>query len=509
MTTLDRLVRDSARRAPSARAVKAGDDVWTYGEFDEAADAVAVALLDLGVKPGDRVGVWLEKGTQAVAAMQGALRAGAAYVPIDPLSPRVRAQTIMADCSMAAVVSDVARTSGALVDELAGVASICVDGRVGAHGARSVSWDDAVHGKKEPPPHARGPGDLAYILYTSGSTGTPKGVCISHENALAFVCWSAEVLGARADDVFSSHAPFHFDLSVLDLYAAFLVGGCVTIIPETLSYIPAGLVDFVASERPSIWYSVPSALTLMMQHGLADLADLPMRSVCFAGEPWPIGHLRAFRARFPQVRLLNLYGPTETNVCTWYEVRETSNALGERTKPVPIGRASCGDEVWAVKEDGARAAVGEKGELHVAGPTVMLGYWGKEPQGKKPYATGDIVLRIDDHDYEYVGRRDHMVKLRGYRVELGDVEAALLQHAGVRGAAAVVTRGEEPKLVAFLEARDGAAPSLLELKRHCAERLPRYMVVDRARLLDALPRTRNGKIDRLALQDLADRGAQT
>jgi amino acid adenylation domain-containing protein len=343
----------------------------------------------------------------------------------------------------------------------------------------------------------RADSDLAYILYTSGSTGKPKGVCISHRNALAFIEWARTTVGARAGDRFASHAPFHFDLSVFDLYVSFACGGTTCIIPEGAAYAPQLLVEFIREEQITIWYSVPTALTLMLEHGeLLDLEPLPMRAVIFAGEPFPIKPLRRIRERWPELRLFNFYGPTETNVCTAYEVGTIDP---ERIHPVPIGTASSGDCVWAVKEDGTHAGVGEEGELLVSGPTVMVGYWGEAPHDG-PYRTGDIVRLLPDGNYEYIGRRDHMVKVRGYRIEMGDIEAALLAHPGLR-AAAVVVSGESIKtrIVAFAVASGASRPTVLQLKRHCADRLPRYMIIDDVRYVEALPRTANGKIDRLAL----------
>jgi amino acid adenylation domain-containing protein len=361
-----------------------------------------------------------------------------------------------------------------------------------------MAWSDLERLSAAPQASPGSEDELAYILYTSGSTGVPKGVCVSHRNALAFIEWAAREVDARPDDRFSNHAPFHFDLSVFDMYAAWRVGACVSIVPEQHAYVPRALVDFVVRERITVFYAVPSALILMVDRGdLLEQEDLRLRTVVFAGEPYPVKQLRRLRHGLPNVRMFNWYGPTETNVCTGYEVTAIEP---DRTAPVPIGRAASGDRVWAVRDDGAVAGVGEEGELLVSGPTVATGYWGREPYGDGPYRTGDVVRQEAPGEYVYVGRRDHMVKIRGHRVELGEVEAALLSHPGVREAAVVATgSGLEARLVAFV-APDAEPPSLLDLKRHCAQRLPRHMIVDSVVFLEDLPRTRNGKVDRLALQ---------
>ncbi len=422
--------------------------------------------------------------------MQGTLRIGAAYVPLDPLAPLARIREIVADCEMRVVITTPGRAEAsgdlpAAVMRVDPEATPVLDGPGLAPAERIRRSDD----------------DLAYILYTSGSTGTPKGVCISHRNALAFIEWAGDEVEVMGSDRLSNHAPFHFDLSVFDLYAAFRAGASVHLVPETLAYAPERLVAFLIAHEISVWYSVPSALMLMMsQGGLLDVDPFPARAVIFAGEPFPIAHLRRLVDGHPTARYWNFYGPTETNVCTFHEVHDIPP---EQTTPVPIGRACSGDTVWAVKDDGSRAGVGEIGELHVSGPTVLIGYWGKPLHGPGPYATGDLVKLEDDGSWAYIGRRDHMVKVRGHRIELGDIEAALATHPGVSDVAVVVTGSSlEARLVAFLEAAD-PPPSLLAIKRFCAERLPRYMIVDEVRPVDRLPRTRNGKIDRIALSAVA------
>lgn len=485
------LVRQQARLSPGLLAVTGPDGEMTYGELDEEADLVAHALAGRGVRPGDRVALWLPKCVRAVAAMQAVLRLGAAYVPIAPLGPAALAVRVIRDCTPRVVV-----TTAELAEILR------------HHGITATMPYPAELKRSaltQPVPDPAGSADdLAYILYTSGSTGAPKGVCLSHRNALAFIEWAAGEIGARPTDRFANHAPFHFDLSVLDLYVAFSAGASVHLIPTEMSSSPRLLVDYLAKHQITIWYSVPSALILMTRDGgMLDVgpSTLALRALLFAGEPFPVKYLRLLRGHLPGVRFLNLYGPTETNVCTFYEV---ITIPAQQVRPVPIGGACSGDRVWAVRDDGAPAEPGEEGELVVDGPTVMLGYWGRSPQDGRPYRTGDRVVLLDSGDYQYLGRRDGMVKVRGYRVELGEVEVTLQAHPDIGDAAVVLSgTGMDAKIVAYVVPAGARLPGLLDIKRHCAASLPRHMIVDAVRYMKDLPRTGTGKVDRrtLASQD--------
>ncbi len=495
---LQDLVIKSAQSQPTALAVKGPDISLTYEELDHLANQIAHALSTLGVKQGDRVGIWLGKSARAVAAMQAVLRLHAIYVPLDPLSPATRIRTILQDCAMCALVTTQARAEIVLTDDFQHISCLSIDNQ-----GPGMHWNELQAFPTTPLAiTATDEHTIAYILYTSGSTGTPKGVCLSHRNALAFVEWASQTIVATSDDRFANHAPFHFDLSVLDLYVAFSVGAATYLIPDEISYIPQKLVAFLRENAPTIWYSVPSVLILMIEQAeLLALTPFTLRTILFAGEPFSIKQLqRLYQQYGSHTRFFNLYGPTETNVCTAYEVTHIPENWH---KPVPIGTASSGDCVWAQKEDGSLVQPGETGELLAAGPTVMVGYWGKPIHGDRPYATGDLVQLLDDGNYVYLGRRDQQVKFRGYRIEIGDIEVALEEHpALLEVAVTVFGTGLNARLVAFVvPINPHAAPSLLELKRQCAERLPRYMIIDEVCTLSTLPRTRNGKIDRLALSN--------
>lgn len=491
--SLHTLVIQHASTRPDALAVEDQARRLTYGELDQLANQMAHALAQLGVREGDRVGIWLPKSVYAVATMQAILRLNAIYVPLDPLNPAARIHTIIHDCALRALVTTRQQGHAITPSKQQEIALLYIDQHdFAALPTTAGDWP-------EPEDDA-----LAYILYTSGSTGTPKGVCISHRNALAFITWAATMLGAHEHDRFANHAPFHFDLSVLDLYVAFYAGASTHLIPDGLSYAPRQLVAFLTAKQITVWYSVPSVLILMMEQG--ELLDTPapaLRALLFAGEPFPIKQLRQLYYHWPHVRFCNLYGPTETNVCTCYEVLHLPD---DWQKPVPIGIACSGDSVWAQKPDGTLAQAGEEGELMVTGPTVMAGYWGQAAHGQRPYATGDLVRLLADGNYLYLGRLDQMLKVRGHRIEAGDIEAILTEHPSIHQAAVVVTgSGLNARLLAFVVPASAAMPTLLALKRHCAERLPRYMIIDEIRVLPALPRTRNGKVDTQMLLTLSAR----
>ncbi|MFC3452565.1 AMP-binding protein [Amycolatopsis speibonae] len=464
---LRELVRTAAQRRPHAPAVADLSVTLTYAELDAGADAAATALHALGVRAGDRVVLWAEKSADLVVVMQGVLRIGAVYVPVAPANPPERVRRIVDDCGPALVV-----TERDLVTDVptATPAKLC---------ERS--------GTAPPPAVPIAPDDPVYILYTSGSSGTPKGVVLSDRNAMAFVDWATATAGVGEDDRLANHASFNFDLSVFDLYAAFRAGASVHLVPETLAQVAPLLVDFIIESRITVWYSVPSALMQMIDTGeLLERGPAELRVCVFAGEPFPLAAVQRLRAQWPSVAMFNWYGPTETNVCTSYQV---TKADLDRTDPLPIGRSSCGDTV----------TLAEDGEIVVSGPTVMLGYRGRAPH-RGPYHTGDLGRFDADGELHYSGRRDDLVKVRGHRVEPGEIEAALSLHDDIdRAVVLVIGTGADARLHAVVRPRDGCRPDFAALRRHSAALLPRYMLIDSLQLVQDIPLNANGKVDRVSL----------
>jgi amino acid adenylation domain-containing protein len=517
VTSLDDLLTASADARPDAPAVIHGDREISYGELHDLAGRLAGLLGELGVRPGDRVALFLDKSVEAIAAIYGVLRAGACYVPLDPQAPPARLGYVAADAGIRVLLTGAEKAASweALAAEGAPLEALVVlnsDAELAAPpGTRILTASDVARAEPLSPAPSAAEGDLAYILYTSGSTGTPKGVMLSHRNCLAFVEWAVDEFGVAADDRLSSHAPLHFDLSTFDLFAASLAGAPVVLVPPETSVFPGALRQFIADNEITVWYSVPSVLSMIALRGGLSPGDLPrLRRMLFAGEVFPTKYLRRLMDQLPHVRFANLYGPTETNVCTWYEVPALPEDM---TAPIPIGRAIAGVETFAVTEAGQAASAGEVGELYVGGPTVMQGYWGDSERTERSlvpdprangaaarvYRTGDLVEEMEDGNYRFLGRRDAQIKSRGYRIELGDIETALYSHPSVVECAVVPIPDDlvTNRIKAYVSTREPV--STADLVSFCGERLPKYMIPELMEFRDALPKTSTGKVDRQAL----------
>lgn len=507
---LEGFLAASAARRPHAVAALQPDGLSiSYAELEAYASAIAHRLAGIGVAAGDRVGLCIPKTIAALASVFGVLKTGAAYVPVDVSAPAARNSYIFHDCDVAAIIVD-----ATVADAL------------------TAAFDDSVWTRAEFPwPEgfpanltilARAGGtqrrfapqlDLAYILYTSGSTGLPKGVMHSHETALAFIDWCTSEFVPLASDRFSSHAPFHFDLSILDIYVPLKHGASVVLIGSEAGKQPGVLADLIAGQQITIWYSTPSILRMLLDYGKLETRDCSaLRIINFAGEVFPLKHLRRLQSVWPHAVYYNLYGPTETNVCTYHKLPTVLPT--EADYSLPIGRKCSDDELRVVDPQGLDVQPGDEGELVVAGGSVMLGYWNLPERdaetflsqaGRRWYRTGDTVRETTGGELLFVGRRDRMVKRRGFRVELGEIESVLHRHPFIDEAAVVALPREEGELevLAFYTWNDEEAPSLLKLKQFCAKHLPLYMTPDRFVVTRELPKTSTDKINYQRLKELA------
>lgn len=518
---LQQLLTQTAKQYPEKKAIVFGDESITYNDLDQLTNKIAALLIDNGIKSGDRVGIYVHKSIASIVSIFGILKAGAAYVPLDPNAPQARLGWIIDNCNIRITLTSHYKSKAIndLCDHCESLKTIIIVDDQGdlASGIKPevIPFSAVTARKQESEPLIGGTTqDLAYILYTSGSTGTPKGVSISHQNSLTFVNWVDDTLEVSSNDNFSSHAPLHFDLSILDIYVCCKVGGTLYPVPETLSMFPVRLSAWIARNRISVWYSVPSILSMMVLHGQLDQQDFSaLKTLIFAGEVFPVKFLRQLMDFIPGADYYNLYGPTETNVITYYK---TPKLDPDRTRPIPIGKCCENMDVFILdKDDEVVSEPGIEGELVARGPMVALGYWGDDektgevfvPNHLQPsykeriYRTGDLVMLDEDGNYIYVGRKDHMIKSRGYRIEIGEIEAVIYSHQEVKETAVIAIPDDliTNRIKAFIALKKKEQLSASDIRMFCSEKLPKYMVPELIEFRDDLPKTSTGKVDKTSL----------
>ena len=522
MYLLQHLLIESAIQSPDKEALSFEGQSLTYRELDQISNQMAHALKSAGVKRGDRVGIYVHKSFASIIAIFGILKAGGVYVPLDPGAPAKRLAYITRNCDIRVVITSQAKlaalaeffpnetpiTHVILTDAVPEIPAL-------PENVAHTRWEDVLTNETSALPNEGTiETDLSYILYTSGSTGDPKGVMISHRTIFTFINWCSDTFKIGPTDRVTSHAPLHFDLSTFDIFVTLKAGATVVLVPEKASVFPINLVKLLQNEQVTVTYMVPSIFSLMVNYGKLRQHDLSnLRTILFAGEVFPIKYLRQLVEAIPHAEYYNLYGPTETNVCTYYKV-QSKDLEPERTEPVPIGIACENMEVFAVDDQGRRVTEpGIEGELWARGSCVAQGYWGdpeKTAKGFVPnplqphfheiaYRTGDLVtLDQDGKNWIFIGRRDHMIKSRGYRIELGEIEAALYGHGSIKEAAVVAIPDEllGNRLKAFIVPHETNGISINELRAYCGQKLPNYMVPESIELLDSLPKTSTGKVNR-------------
>lgn len=509
----------SCDRHPDKIAVRHKNATLSYGNLDKKSSQLASLLFHAGMTAGERVGIYMDKSPEAVIAIFGVLKAGSCYVPLDLSAPEQRLRLLIDDCRLDWFITNgiKAHVIRAIATRIKRVKHLVVidtersEGMEDSSGIRAFYKDDLEHAP-DAEVEAAGqvdPRDLAYILYTSGSTGQPKGVMISHRAACAFVDWAQNAFHLKNTDVLSAHAPLHFDLSIFDIFAAVAAGATICLVPQGWSTFPKTIAEFIDQNGITTWYSVPTALLQLVIHGNLEDYDFPcLKRILFAGEVFPSKYLRQLMRLLPKVDYYNLYGPTETNVIAYHQVKQPPATEDD----VPVGALCKSVTGYVVSKDGTLVSNGEIGELYVEGPTLMDGYWSDnqktsevlfenpfEPKDKRLiYRTGDLVHQDRNGLLVYHGRSDNMVKSRGYRIELGEIEKALNAHPGIRESAAIGLPSEMFGCIIAVIVVTTSDSDLEEenIQRFCRRKLPIYMVPEKVRFIDALPRTSTGKIDR-------------
>ncbi len=494
--TVVELFEEQVRRTPERVAVTYEGQSLSYGELNRRANQLGRRLRAWGVGPEQLVALCMKRSLEMVVGLLGVLKAGAAYVPLEPDYPRERLAFMVADTGVRVVLSE-ERYRSAVASE--GIRVLSLD----------TEWGDVAEESGDGLGNEAKPENLAYVIYTSGSTGKPKGVMNTHAGLCNRLWWMQEQYGLGENDRVLQKTPYSFDVSVWEFLWPLMTGARLVMARPEAHRDTRYLVDVIEREQITTMHFVPSMLqTFVEEKGLSRCGSL--RRVICSGEALGVELQERFFARL-RAELHNLYGPTEAAIDVTYWACER----GQKSRTVPIGRPISNLQIYLLDPYRNPVPVGVLGELHIGGVGLARGYlnraeltaekfvgnpFRKEP-GARLYKTGDLARYSADGVIEYVGRIDHQVKIRGFRIELGEIEAALTEHEGVSECVVLAREDAQgPKrLVAYVVAKKQAAPTVTELRKWVKEKLPEYMVPAAIMMLPAIPVTHNGKIDRRAL----------
>jgi len=520
---LQHLLMNTAQRYPDKEAIIFNERSITYDELEKWSNQLALALSELGVRVGDRVGIMLNKSIESIISLLGILKAGAAYVPIDPRAPVSRVKYVIKNCEIECLITSFQNVKKFLSDlEVdSPLKKVVVTERNGKQLSELNKHVEFIGWEKISEEISKNYQSInmadvnpAYILYTSGSTGVPKGVVISHLNSLTFVNMAAEFFSINGDDRLCNFAPLHFDLSIFDIFVAVKSAATIVLIPEYLSTFPLKLAEYINEKRISVWNSVSSVLTMLAERGkLEKLRFDSLRIVHFSGDILPVKYLRFLKKQMENATFYNIYGQTEANSSMSYQIGEIPDNDAWK---IPIGKAFPNFEVFALDGDnGIIKSPNLEGELYVRASTVASGYWGdsertamsfiQDPRqpgsSHRIYKTGDLVQMDKDGNYYFIGRKDHMIKSRGYRIELNEIESVLNSHPLIRQAAVIAIPDEliGNRIIAYISSKEGVKLEEREILNHCGKLISKYMLPEKIVFQEELPKTSTGKLDRKLL----------
>ncbi|WP_160507692.1 non-ribosomal peptide synthetase [Streptomyces sp. BA2] len=500
-------VRRHAAERPDATAVIDDHGPVGYGQLVGRSSGLARTLTSTGVQVGTVVAVLAHRGAQAVTAILGITTAGGVYLPLDPKAPPARTLGLLRDAGCSLLLAD--------TTHLAAARHLAAEGTGTGQALRVLPVDAPADPLDSLVPVKGGPDDLAYVIFTSGSTGRPKGAMVHRRGMMNNLLCEAEAVGIDGPRTVASTAPLTFDISVWQMFVPLVFGGTVRALPDEIVRDPSGLFALAADEGIDVLQVVPSLLQAAVDEwdDGARPPALRLDRLAVTGEALPAALCHRWGARYPHIPLVNCYGPTECSDDVTHAVIDPAGLPADyRT---PIGRAVRGSRLYVLDDALGLTPPGVVGELYIGGIVVGRGYFGDPPRtastfvadpfcpepGRRMYRTGDLVRRREDGQLEFLGRRDHQVKIRGQRIELGEIEHAFQATGLVRGAAVVVREDVvgDKRLVAYVVPAVGVSVDVGVLRGEMGRVLPDYMVPSAVVVLGALPLTRNGKLDRRAL----------
>ena len=514
-------MRFTAKVNPEKIAVETDKDKLSYGELEMGSSVIASHLSSLNLDKGHCIGLFMDKRIESILAIYGILQAAGVYVPLDIKNPATRLNYIVEQSSITTFITtpdNVEKLTSVLPGDADNynIIVLCDDNWLPPSGKFSFTLLNPTQQKIRTTQFYNeqiDPEDLATILYTSGSTGTPKGVMISHACISCFIDWVINYFGFNENDRCISHAPLHFDLSLLDIFASHSAGSTIVLVPDSMSGNPRYLTKFIADKKITVWQSVPSVLILLLKYGGIEKYQYPeLRHVLFAGEKMGVENLKGISQHFNCADFHNIYGSTETNDTFIYSIPSSIDVYPD---PLPIGRPLPYVDYRIVDANNNQVSDNQEGHLLVKTPTMMRGYKGDSGNNelslvdsnslhdlKGFYPTKDIVRQSASGELIFCGRTDDIVKSNGYRINILEIEGVLQQHQDISDVAVIAIADDEigNRIIAITTTPVNQKLTPIDLKQYCAQHLAKYAVPHVFEIVTTpLPKTSSGKVNKKAI----------